>query len=516
MSLSAHASPSTPKSYVGPIFDADTHIWEKDFSFMECYLPDAVKKDWLVARKIGPDGRFGLHVGDRMVENAEANAEGLVPPPGKLKEWLRAMKEGKSNVEGWLQPTDDMIGPEARLLKMDEFGVERAILFVGEFVTTFAYYPQNAIGNQVLHAYNQYVDDHWGFARDDRLFATGLLSLWDLESSVAEAKWLVERGCRVVCMPMGPAGGRSPADPYFDPVWTVLNDASIAVTYHVSEASFMHPLIREFGETPLQSRRTGQTAWQWMFCYSELPVQITLANIIYHNFFARFPNIRIASVENGANWLPYFLEKMDKMRDPLTMDNYLAARMVSDPLGVLDCCLVTDGGGAIVMTRADRARDLARPPVFVLGAASVTTHHHISAMPDLLTTGAAEAGARAYAAAGLGPQDMQVVQLYDAFTINTILFLEDLGFCAKGEGASFVEDGAIAPGGRLAVNTNGGGLSCMHPGMYGLFTVIEAVRQLRAEAGERQVSDVQVALAHGNGGVLSSQGVVILGNTSVV
>lgn len=199
-------------------------------------------------------------------------------------------------------------------------------------------------------------------------------------------------------------------------------------------------------------------------------------------------------------------------RDPLTMEDYLAARMVSDPLGVLDCCLVTDGAGAIVMTRSDRARDLPRPAIPVLGAASVTTHHHISAMPDLLTTGVVDAGCRAFEAAGLGPQDMDVVQLYDAFTINIILFLEDLGFCGRGEGAAFVEGGAIAPGGRLPVNTNGGGLSCMHPGMYGLFTIIEAVRQLRGEAGDRQVAGARLALAQGNGGSLSSQGVVILGN----
>jgi predicted TIM-barrel fold metal-dependent hydrolase len=113
---------------------------------------------------------------------------------------------------------------------------------------------------------------------------------------------------------MGPANNKSPAHPYFDPVWARLNEANVAVTFHVSEANFMHPLIEQFGEQPLQSRRTGQTAWQWMFCYSELPVQMTLANIIYHNFFERFPNIKVASVENGANWLPGFLEKMDKMR----------------------------------------------------------------------------------------------------------------------------------------------------------------------------------------------------------
>jgi predicted TIM-barrel fold metal-dependent hydrolase len=300
--------------YAGPIFDCDSHIWERDFDFMRGYLPAVLHAQWLPARKVGPDGRYGLHVGDRMVENAESNAQGLVPPPGRLKEWLRAMKEGKSNVEGWILPTPDMMEPAARLAKLDAFGVEGCILFVGEFVATFGYYPQNATGNAVLHAYNQYVHDQWGFAYQDRIFTTGLLSLWDLESSIAEAKWLVDRGVRVVCMPMGPAGGKSPADPCFDPVWQILNDAKVAVAFHVSEANFMHPLIHEFGEAPLQSRRMGQTAWQWMFCYSELPVQMTLANIIFHNFFERFPDIRIASVENGANWVPAFLDKMDKMR----------------------------------------------------------------------------------------------------------------------------------------------------------------------------------------------------------
>src|SRR3954468_9113150 len=181
-----------PAVYTGPIFDCDSHIWERDFDFMRDYLPAELHADWLVARKGGPDGRFGVHIGERMVENAEANAQGLVPPPGRLKEWLRAMKEGKSNVEGWGLPTDDMMEPAARLAKLDEFGVEGCILFVGEFVTTFGYLPPNSIGNQVLHAYNLYVRDHWGFAYGDRIFTTGLLSLWDLESSVAEAKWLVE------------------------------------------------------------------------------------------------------------------------------------------------------------------------------------------------------------------------------------------------------------------------------------------------------------------------------------
>lgn len=196
---------------------------------------------------------------------------------------------------------------------------------------------------------------------------------------------------------------------------------------------------------------------------------------------------------------------------PLTVEQVLASRMVSEPLTIRDCCLVTDGGGAIVVTSADRARGLRKPPVHLLGAGHVTTHLTISNMPNLVETGARRAGEIAYSQAGVGPADVDVVGVYDAFTINTILFLEDLGFCAKGEGGAFVSGGNIAPGGGLPVNTNGGGLSYCHPGMYGLFLLIEAVRQLRGECGDRQVPGAEIALAHGNGAVLSSQYTVILG-----
>jgi acetyl-CoA acetyltransferase len=194
---------------------------------------------------------------------------------------------------------------------------------------------------------------------------------------------------------------------------------------------------------------------------------------------------------------------------PLSIDDCLSARMVSDPLTVRDCCLVTDGAAALVMTRADRARDGPRPPVAVLSAAAATWHNQIGATPDLTVTAARESGARAFAMAALTPADIDVVQLYDAFTINTILFLEDLGFCPKGEGGRFVADGHIAPGGSLPVNTNGGGLSCAHPGMYGLLALVEAVRQLRGDAAS-PVAHARHALAHGNGGTLSSQATVLL------
>ena len=199
------------------------------------------------------------------------------------------------------------------------------------------------------------------------------------------------------------------------------------------------------------------------------------------------------------------------MREPLTREQVLASRMVSDPLTVRDCCLVTDGGGAYVLVSAERARDLPRKPVYVLGNATAVWNRQVSSMADLTVTAASQSGREAFAMAGLEPKDIDVVQLYDAFTINTLLFLEDLGFCPKGEGGRFVADGAIAPGGRLPVNTNGGGLSCVHPGMYGIFALIEAVRQLRGDCGERQVKNAHTAIAHGNGGMLSSQATAVLG-----
>jgi acetyl-CoA acetyltransferase len=199
-------------------------------------------------------------------------------------------------------------------------------------------------------------------------------------------------------------------------------------------------------------------------------------------------------------------------KEPLTIEQVLASRMVSWPLTVRDCCLVVDGGGAMILTSAARAKSLKKPPVYVLGAGESISHASISNMPDLTVTAARESGAAAYAMAKLNARDVDMVSLYDAFTITPILFLEDLGFCPKGEGGRFVSDGAIAPGGKLAVNTSGGGLSYCHPGMYGLLVMIEAVRQVRGECGARQVKDCQVALAHGNGGVLSSQCTVLFGS----
>jgi acetyl-CoA acetyltransferase len=191
----------------------------------------------------------------------------------------------------------------------------------------------------------------------------------------------------------------------------------------------------------------------------------------------------------------------------LSIDDVLAAPRVCDPLGVRDCCLVTDGGAAAVLVRGESG-------VRLLGAGEATSHRNVSHMPDIVRTAAADSGARAFAEAGLTPDDVDMLMLYDAFTITPVLFLEDLGFCAKGEGGAYVEGGRTAPGGEgLPMNTNGGGLSYCHPGMYGLLEIVEAVRQLRGECGERQLDGARVALVHGNGGVLSSQCTALLGLT---
>ena len=200
-------------------------------------------------------------------------------------------------------------------------------------------------------------------------------------------------------------------------------------------------------------------------------------------------------------------------KGPLTIEDVLSARPIVDPLGKLDCCLVTDGGAAVVMTRSDRAKDTKNTPIYLLGAAMEHHHRMVSEMPDLVRTSAIDSSQIAFKMSSYKATDMDSIQLYDAFTINTLLFLEDLGFCKKGEAIELVKNNNIGPSGSLKVNTNGGGLSCVHPGMYGLFVTLEAIRQLRNSAGDNVgersdggwIDNAKLSVAHGNGGVLSSQ-----------
>jgi acetyl-CoA acetyltransferase len=201
-------------------------------------------------------------------------------------------------------------------------------------------------------------------------------------------------------------------------------------------------------------------------------------------------------------------------RDPLTVTDVTGSRMVTTPLHVLDCAIVSDGAAAVIVTRADHAKDLKSKPIHLLGQGFGLRHSHIGEHKNLTTTGAVESGAAAFRSAGVAPADIDVAQIYDCFTITVIVELEDLGFCPKGEGGRFVEGGRIRLGGELPVTTHGGLLSGGHPGLPGgFFHVVEGVRQLRHEAGARQVENAELALVHGNGGVASVQGTLIVGRS---
>ena len=198
------------------------------------------------------------------------------------------------------------------------------------------------------------------------------------------------------------------------------------------------------------------------------------------------------------------------MKDPMTFDDYHDSRWISWPFHLFDCCLVTDAGGAFVVTSAERARDLKKKPVWVLGAAEAHDHSIVSQMPDLTRTVAKETGPKALERAGVTHNDIDLAMIYDSFTYTVMVTLESLGFCGPGEAADFVKDQRTAPGGDFPLNTSGGGLSYTHPGMYGIFLVLEAVRQLRGECGERQLDEAKIALVNGTGGTLSSTGTAIL------
>ncbi|MDM0070682.1 acetyl-CoA acetyltransferase [Variovorax sp. J31P207] len=200
-------------------------------------------------------------------------------------------------------------------------------------------------------------------------------------------------------------------------------------------------------------------------------------------------------------------------RSPLTMEDYLAAPMIADPLRKFDICQVTDSAGAIVLVRADRARDLPRPPVLVKGFAEQYIQHATPfGTDDWIDNGVlAEMGRLAMTRAGLGHSDIDLVQIYDAFTINVLVGLEALGFCGRGESGAFVQGGRTAPGGAFPMNTSGGGLSFNHGGMFGMPLMIESVRQLRGDCGERQVSSAHNCLLQAGGLVMSAYMVMVLG-----
>ena len=198
-------------------------------------------------------------------------------------------------------------------------------------------------------------------------------------------------------------------------------------------------------------------------------------------------------------------------RDPITIEDVQSSPMVADPFTKLHCCIRSDGGGAIVITSEERARDCATTPIWVLGTGEAISHATMSEWADFTESPCVRSGELAFGRAGVRPEDIDVLQVYDSFTLTVLLTLEGLGFCKKGEGGAFVEDGRLRVGGALPTNTDGGGLSACQPGMRGIFLLVEAVKQLRGECGDRQVPDARLACVNATGGWISSTGTAILG-----
>jgi len=261
--------------------------------------------------------------------------------------------------------------------------------------------------------------------------------------------------------------------------------------YRSSDATFMPSGINQyevpFGPTLIS--KYAMVAQRHMYQYGTTSEQLAAIAVATRKNASRNPNA--------------------VMRDPISVDDVMASRMVADPLHLLDCCLRTDGGGAIILTTAERARSLRKPPVWVIGAASAESHYSMAQMEDMTISPCARSGPKAFAEAGISHKDVDVLQIYDAFTIMVLLSLEGLGFCKPGEGGPFVEDGKLTWDGALPMNTDGGGLSSNHPGMRGLFLMIEAVRQLRRES-TAQVPDAKVAVCNATGGFMSHCSTIVL------
>ena len=294
-------------------------------------------------------------------------------------------------------------------------------------------------------------------------------------------------------------------------------DIHIAHALAAINAGYCEVALVTHGEAGRSSRggsggdpRQPGSQFETPYGYIGAPINYALACSRYmHEFGENRTREALAEIAvSTRKWAQ--LNPRALMRDPMTFEDYHNSRWIAWPFHLLDCCLVTDGGGAFVITTAERARSLKKKPVWVLGAAEGHDHSMISQMPSLTSLIARESGKKALAMAGLTHDDIDLAMIYDSFTYTALLTLEDLGFCGKGEGPDFVKGQRTAPGGDFPMNTNGGGLSFTHTGMYGMFLVIEAVQQLREEVGERQVKDCKTVLVNGTGGSLSSTGTVIL------
>ncbi len=297
------------------LFDADNHYYEPRDCFTRYIEPKHRDKAIHLGRS--PHGRPQVFVGEKPFTflHGEGFAGASAAKPGALREMLRAMKTGVSDEGALREPMRPAyISRDARLELMAAQGVESAFLF-----PTLAVCVEHFMKDDLeqmyanIHAFNLWLNEEWGFNFQDRIYAPPLLSLLDLDRALEELDWVLAQGARIISLRPGPAYGRSPADPCFDPFWARLDEARVPVAFHIAESGYNEMMSVHWGEESNPSSHR-QSAFQWSCFYGDRPIMDTVAALIFHNLFGRFPNIRIVSVENGSLWVPYLMKAMDKMK----------------------------------------------------------------------------------------------------------------------------------------------------------------------------------------------------------
>ena len=295
------------------IFDADNHYYEPPDCFTRFMPGDRLDE----AVRVVEDGAGArVMVGDRPFTFLDDPFSDTHVKPGALREMLRNLKAGLTPEDN---PSVEPVAPayvehDARIARMDEQGLDATMLFPTLAVCVEHFMKDNPERTYLnIHAFNRWLDDEWGFGRDGRIHAVPLQSLLDVDAAVAELEAVMERGARFIHLRPGPQGSRNPADPAFDPFWSRVDEAGLTVAFHISESSYNEAFSVHWGEEA-NPRSHEQSAFQWTSFYGDLPIMHTVAGLVFHNFFGRFPRIRIMSVENGSLWVPYLLAAMDKMK----------------------------------------------------------------------------------------------------------------------------------------------------------------------------------------------------------
>ncbi len=299
----------------GGAFDCDTHIYEPRDA-MTRYLPER-----FLDRSIRPianvRGQDVVLAGSRIAtfNSEEGMGFDFAYRPGSLRQMLKEMASGNPDAQYRAEPMrDEYVQRAPRLEVLDAQQVARCVVFPGALALSAEHYVADTDALYAsLSAYNRWYDEAWGFNYEDRIYATALLSLRDLHQAIALTDEIVARGAKVVLLPTGPAYGRSPGDPYFDPVWSRLAEAGVVIALHIMPFWYFDSVSPAWGHDP-DPASWHMSAWQWMNVYGERPIIDTLSALIFDNLFGRFPRLNVLVAEHGASWVPHTLRHLDKSR----------------------------------------------------------------------------------------------------------------------------------------------------------------------------------------------------------